>query len=76
MQRLLVFRRKKEWKKDMILYKSLFRGWSEINEQQKENLIKNMRNGITTMSGSKRERYIESKFLRVGGKKNENENDN
>lgn len=51
----------------MILYKSPFRGWVEINEQQKENLIKNMRNGITTMSGSKRERYIESKFLRVGG---------
>jgi len=34
-----------------IYYKSYFRGWAEVTEEQKENLIKHMTNGITALSG-------------------------
>ena len=45
-----------------IYYKSLFRDWVEITEEQKEKLTKHMVNGIVTMSGDKRQRYIDSRF--------------
>lgn len=45
-----------------IFYRSLFIGWVEVTEKQKENLIKHMVSGITTMSGEKRKNYINSKF--------------
>lgn len=45
-----------------IFYKSLFRGWVEINEDQKEKLIKHYMNNITAMTGSKKMEYISSKF--------------
>ena len=45
-----------------ILYKSLFRGWVEVTEQQKEKLVQHMNNGITTMSGDKKQEYISSRF--------------
>ena len=46
-----------------ILYKSLFNGWVEITENQKEKLIKHMNNGITAMAGNKKQDYINSRFL-------------
>lgn len=46
-----------------ILYKSLFNGWMEITENQKEKLIKHMNNGITAMAGNKKQEYIKSRFL-------------
>lgn len=45
-----------------IYYKSLFRGWVEISEEQKEKLIKNMNSGITAMSGNRKQEYINSRF--------------
>ena len=46
-----------------ILYKSLFNGWVEITEDQKEKLIKHMNNGIVAMTGNKKQEYINSRFL-------------
>lgn len=46
-----------------ILYKSLFRGWVEITEEQKENLTKHMNNGITALSGIEKQNYINSRFI-------------
>ena len=43
-------------------YKSLFFGLVEITEDQKEKLINRMKSGITTMSGAKRQDYIDSRF--------------
>jgi len=45
------------------MYKSLFRGWVEITEEQKENLIKHMNSGITGLSGVKKQEYINSRFI-------------
>lgn len=45
-----------------VLYKSLFRGWVEVTEEQKENLIKYLERGITALSGIKKKQYIESRF--------------
>lgn len=46
-----------------IYYKSYFRGLVEVTEQQKENLIKHMTNGITTKSGIEKQNYIDSRFM-------------
>jgi hypothetical protein len=46
-----------------ILYKSLFRGWIEIPEEQRHKLIKNMIDGITALNGIERQKYINSRFL-------------
>lgn len=46
-----------------IFYKSLFRGWVEITEEQKGKLIKNMITGITALNGIEREKYINSRFM-------------
>jgi GH35 family endo-1,4-beta-xylanase len=46
-----------------ILYKSLFRGWVEITEEQKQQLIKHMNNGITALSGEYKQKYIKSRFI-------------
>lgn len=46
-----------------IFYKSLFRGWVEITEEQKHKLVKHMIDGITALSGTEREKYINSRFL-------------
>ena len=43
-------------------YKSLYRGWVEITEQQKENLVKHMENGITALSNAEKQNYIKGKF--------------
>ena len=43
-------------------YKSLYRGWVEITEQQRENLMKHMANGITALSGAEKQNYIKGKF--------------
>lgn len=43
-------------------YKSLYRGWVEITEQQRENLMKHMVNGITALSGAEKQNYIKDKF--------------
>ena len=48
---------------EKILYKSLFYGWVEITEEQKRKLIKHMNNGITAMTGNKKQDYIKSRFL-------------
>jgi hypothetical protein len=45
-----------------IYYKSLFRGWVEITQTQKDKLIKHLNNGITTMSGVKKQNYIDKQF--------------
>lgn len=45
-----------------IMYRSLFRGWVEITEEQKENLIKHMNSGITAMSRKNKKEYIKSRF--------------
>lgn len=45
-----------------LYFKSLFRGWIEITEEQKENLIKHMNSGITAMSRDKKQEYIKSRF--------------
>ena len=44
-------------------YKSYFRGGVEITAEQKENLIKHMTNGITALSGTNRQNYINSRFI-------------
>lgn len=46
-----------------IAYKSLFRGWVEITEEQKEKLIKHMNHGITALNGIEKQKYINSRFL-------------
>lgn len=46
-----------------ILYKSLFRGWVIVTEEQKENLIKHMNNGITALSGKSKNDYINNRFI-------------
>lgn len=46
-----------------IMYKSLFRGWVEITEEQKEKLVKHMIDGITNLSGIERQKYINSRFI-------------
>ena len=43
-------------------YKSLYMGWVEITEQQRDNLIKHMANGITALSGVEKQNYIKGKF--------------
>ena len=43
-------------------YKSLYRGWVEITEQQRESLMKHMANGITALSGAEKQNYIKGKF--------------
>ena len=43
-------------------YKSLYRGWVEITEQQRENLMKHMANGITALSDAEKQNYIKGKF--------------
>ena len=47
-----------------ILYKSLFNGWVEITEEQKEKLIKHMNDGITAMSQEEKQKYIDSRFIK------------
>jgi hypothetical protein len=47
----------------IIFYKSLFRGWVEITEEQKHKLIKHMIDGITALNGIERQKYINSRFL-------------
>lgn len=44
-------------------YKSYFRGLVEVTEQQKENLIKHMINGITALSDENKQNYIHSRFI-------------
>jgi len=46
-----------------IFYKSFFRGWVKITEEQKQQLIKNMENGITCLCGVARQEYINSRFI-------------
>lgn len=46
-----------------ILYKSLFGGWVEVTEEQKERLIKHMINGITVLSGIDKQNYINNRFM-------------
>ena len=46
-------------------YKSPYRGWVEITEQQRENLIKHMANGITALSNAEKQNYINGKFKAV-----------
>lgn len=46
-----------------IIYKSLFRGWVEITEKQKEKLIKHMNRGITALNEIEKQKYINSRFL-------------
>ena len=46
-----------------IMYKSLFRGWIEITEEQKEKLIKHMNNGITDLPGENKQNYINNRFM-------------
>lgn len=46
-----------------ILYKSYFRGWVEITEEQKERLIKHMNHGITALSGKYKQSYIDNRFI-------------
>jgi hypothetical protein len=46
-----------------ILYKSLFRGWVEITEEQKQKLIKHMNNGITSLSEKDKQNYINNRFI-------------
>ena len=48
-----------------ILYKSLFNGWVEITEEQKENLVKHMQDSATGLREDKKAEYIESKFKYV-----------
>ena len=45
-----------------IFYKSLYRGWVEITEQQRENLMKHMANGITALPDAEKQNYIKGKF--------------
>lgn len=45
-----------------ILYHSYFSGWVVVTAEQKQNLIKHMRKGITAITGDKREEYINSRF--------------
>lgn len=44
-------------------YKSYFRGWVEVTEQQKDNLTRHMINGITALSGVEKTDYINSRFI-------------
>jgi len=46
-----------------IMYKSLFRGWIEITEEQKEKLIKHMNNWITALPGENKQNYINNRFM-------------
>jgi hypothetical protein len=46
-----------------ILYKSYFRGWVNITQEQKEKLVIHMNNGITALSGKKKQDYIKSRFI-------------
>jgi hypothetical protein len=48
-----------------ILYKSYFRGWVAITEKQQECLIQHMKNGITALSGERKQQYIESRFRTI-----------
>lgn len=46
----------------VIEYNSLFKGWVVITPEQKEELIKHHRNGITALSGLKKDLYIAGRF--------------
>lgn len=46
-----------------IFYKSYFNGLVEITVKQKENLIKHMVKGITSLSGIERQNYINNRFI-------------
>ena len=52
----------------MIMYKSLFRGWVEVTEEQKVNLVKLMEECATGLRESKKSEYIASKFMEVTAK--------
>lgn len=45
--------------------KTLFSGWNEVGKNSYERYIKHLRDGITTMSGEKKEEYIKTKILVV-----------
>lgn len=49
----------------MIMYRSHFRGWVQVTEQQKEKLINHMQKGITAMKKDVKEEYIKSRFKTV-----------
>lgn len=46
-----------------IIYNSYFRGWVEVTEEQKNNLIKHMKSGITALSDKCKLDYINSRFV-------------
>lgn len=46
-----------------ILYNSPFRGWVEITEEQKGKLVRHFENCIIAMSGEKKQKHIERKFI-------------
>lgn len=45
-----------------LYFRSLFRGWVEITEEQKENLIKYLNSGITAIREENKQEYIKSRF--------------
>lgn len=47
------------------MYKSLFRGWVEVTEEQKERLVNYLRNNTPAIKQENKEEYINSKFKTV-----------
>ena len=46
----------------MIKVKSLFSGWNEVNKEQAKRFVLHLKNGITTMTDSKKIEYINTKL--------------
>lgn len=44
------------------MYKSLFRGWVEVTEEQKERLVNYLKNNTPAIKQENKEGYINSRF--------------
>lgn len=45
-----------------LYFKSLFRGWVEITEEQKERLVNYLRNNTPAIKEENKQEYIKSRF--------------